>query len=54
MPLHGLYDFFVFDDLLRPAGALMILAVWIWRMRLIRGMHRLLHPPPRPDAAPEE
>jgi RsiW-degrading membrane proteinase PrsW (M82 family) len=40
--LHGMYDFMV---LLQPysalpCAALLIVAVWIWRLRLMRGLHR--------------
>lgn len=40
--LHGLYDFLV---LLRPFAALpaaasLIVAIWLWRLRLMRKMHR--------------
>ena len=40
--LHGLYDFMV---LLRPVSALpiaamLIIAIWVWRLRLMRRLHR--------------
>jgi hypothetical protein len=40
--LHGMYDFMV---LLQPysalpCAALLIVAVWIWRLRLMRRLHR--------------
>jgi RsiW-degrading membrane proteinase PrsW (M82 family) len=36
--LHGLYNFFVLQQALNalPTAALMILTIWIWRMRLLR------------------
>lgn len=41
--LHGLYDFLVLSvsPWLRPAAALIILLIWIWRMRLFRGVQRV-------------
>ncbi len=38
--LHGVYDFIVlaFPELL-PFSALLILAIWLWRMRLIARLH---------------
>jgi RsiW-degrading membrane proteinase PrsW (M82 family) len=39
--LHGVYDFVVLalPGPALPAAALLILAIWIWRMRLIRDLH---------------
>ena len=37
--LHGLYDFMVFDPILRPVGALLVLLIWIWRIRVIHRLH---------------
>jgi RsiW-degrading membrane proteinase PrsW (M82 family) len=39
--LHGFYDFMVFDPLLRPVGALLVLMIWIWRIRTIQMLHLL-------------
>ena len=39
--LHGLYDFMVFDPILRPVGALLVLSIWIWRIRTIERLHLL-------------
>ena len=40
--LHGLYDFFVLQQALNalPIAALLILSVWIWRLRLLRGLQQ--------------
>ena len=40
--LHGLYDFLMIGRAvwLRPLAALLVLGVWVWRMRLIRRLHR--------------
>jgi RsiW-degrading membrane proteinase PrsW (M82 family) len=40
--LHGLYDFMVIALPLSalPLSALLILAIWLWRMHLIRDLHR--------------
>jgi RsiW-degrading membrane proteinase PrsW (M82 family) len=39
---HGLYDFLLLaaKPWVRPVPALIILAIWIWRMRLVRGLQR--------------
>jgi RsiW-degrading membrane proteinase PrsW (M82 family) len=39
---HGVYDFMVIALPLSalPLSALLILAIWLWRMRLIRDLHR--------------
>jgi hypothetical protein len=39
--MHGLYDFVVlaFPEVL-PLSALLILAIWLWRMRLIAQLHQ--------------
>lgn len=39
--LHGLYDFIVLMNSLYalPLAALLILAIWIWRLKLMRDMH---------------
>ena len=39
---HGIYDFMVIALPLSalPLSALLILAIWLWRMRLIRNLHR--------------
>ncbi|MFQ6006483.1 MAG: PrsW family intramembrane metalloprotease [Woeseia sp.] len=39
--LHGIYDFVVIalPAPLLPVAALLILAIWLWRMRLIRGLN---------------
>jgi RsiW-degrading membrane proteinase PrsW (M82 family) len=39
--LHGIYDFVVlaFPAPALPIAAVLILAIWIWRMRLIRNLH---------------
>jgi RsiW-degrading membrane proteinase PrsW (M82 family) len=39
--LHGLYDFIVLQQTLNalPMAALLILGGWIWRLRLLRGLH---------------
>ena len=38
---HGSYDFVVIALPLSalPLSALLILAIWLWRMHLIRGLH---------------
>ena len=38
--LHGLYDFFVLQQALNalPIAALLILAIWVWRLRLLHGL----------------
>ena len=40
--LHGLYDFVVLLNPYNalPIAALLIVVIWIWRLRLIRAMHR--------------
>lgn len=40
--LHGIYDFLIIAMPLSalPAAALLILAIWLWRMHLIRDLHR--------------
>jgi hypothetical protein len=39
--LHGIYDFVVLLSPIRalPVGALGILILWIWRLKLLRQMH---------------
>ena len=39
--LHGLYDFVVLQQSLNalPVAAIMIIVVWIWRLRLLRALH---------------
>ena len=39
--LHGLYDFIVLQQSLNalPIAALLIIVVWIWRLRLLRALH---------------
>ncbi|MGD8376009.1 MAG: PrsW family intramembrane metalloprotease [Acidobacteriota bacterium] len=39
--LHGLYDYFTLDPRLRLGAALLILVIWIWRIRTIDQLHRL-------------
>jgi RsiW-degrading membrane proteinase PrsW (M82 family) len=38
--LHGLYDFFVLQQAQNalPIAALLILAIWVWRLRLLHGL----------------
>lgn len=40
--LHGLYDFVVIlsPRFALPIAAMMILAIWLWRLRLLRTLHR--------------
>lgn len=40
--MHGIYDFIVIalPVAALPSSALLILAIWLWRMRLIRDLHR--------------
>lgn len=40
--LHGLYDFIVLAEpyTALPLAAVLVLLIWIWRMFLIRGIHR--------------
>lgn len=59
--LHGLYDYFTLDPRLRLGAALVILAIWIWRIRTIERLHRLALPGGAPPpgrgvaaGAPEE
>ena len=39
--LHGLYDFVVLQSSINalPIGALIIVAIWIWRLQLMRTLH---------------
>ena len=39
--LHGLYDFIVLQQSLNalPIAAALIIGVWMWRLRLLRGLH---------------
>ena len=39
--LHGLYDFIVLQQSLNalPTAAVLILGIWIWRLRLLRALH---------------
>ncbi len=48
--VHGIYDFFVigFAPEALPIAALIVIAVWIWRLREIRYLHTL-PPGPCPD-----
>ncbi len=41
-PAHGVYDYFMIGAPVwaRPRAAALILAIWIWRKRLIRLLHR--------------
>ncbi len=41
--LHGIYDYIsiALPATALPVSALLILGVWIWRLRLIRGLHEL-------------
>lgn len=41
--LHGLYDFLAMSEpgYALPMSALLMLAIWVWRMLLIRGLHNL-------------
>lgn len=44
--LHGLYDFIVLQQTLNalPLAALLVIGGWIWRLRLLRGLHeRAVH-----------
>jgi RsiW-degrading membrane proteinase PrsW (M82 family) len=45
---HGLYDFVLLAarPWVRPVPALIVLAIWVWRMRLVRRLQRA-----RPDSA---
>ena len=45
--IHGLYDFIVIALPLSalPLSALLILAVWVWRMYLIRDLQRKMDRP---------
>jgi RsiW-degrading membrane proteinase PrsW (M82 family) len=40
--LHGLYDFLVLQQPVAalPVAAMLIVALWIWRLRLLRQLHR--------------
>ena len=40
--LHGIYDFIVILNprFALPVAALMIVAIWIWRLRVLRSLHR--------------
>jgi len=37
--LHGVYDVLALSPMLAPASALLILAIWLWRIRLMRRLH---------------
>jgi RsiW-degrading membrane proteinase PrsW (M82 family) len=37
--LHGIYDFLALSPALAASSALVILAIWIWRIRLVRRLH---------------
>jgi RsiW-degrading membrane proteinase PrsW (M82 family) len=39
--LHGLYDFIVLQQTLNalPIAAILVIVVWIWRLRLLRALH---------------
>ena len=41
--LHGIYDFLVLSEpaYALPLSALLMLAIWVWRILLIRGLHNL-------------
>lgn len=45
--LHGIYDYLVIamPAFALPASALMVLALWLWRMFLIRDLHRIAGQP---------
>jgi len=49
--LHGIYDFAVIASpgMALPATALLIVLIWIWRLRLIRDLHGLAPGPCPPD-----
>ena len=49
--LHGVYDFVVLSNPggALPIAALLILSIWIWRLRLMRLMHLEAVRRPRPD-----
>lgn len=51
--LHGVYDFFTVVPYLRPAAALLILGIWVWRMRTIRRLHAESLPEGESPHAPE-
>ena len=40
--LHGLFDYLVIalPIFALPASALLVVAIWLWRLFLIRGLHR--------------
>ena len=38
--LHGFFDFFTISPILRILAALVILAAWIWRIRLMELLHK--------------
>jgi RsiW-degrading membrane proteinase PrsW (M82 family) len=38
--LHGIYDFFATDSVMGAGAALTILVLWLWRICVIRGLHR--------------
>jgi len=38
--LHGIFDFFTLSPFLRFLSALVILAIWIWRIRLMEILHK--------------
>jgi RsiW-degrading membrane proteinase PrsW (M82 family) len=50
--LHGLYDFAVLlnPGYSLPIAALIIVSLWLWRLRLLRNMHRLAISRPRTGA----
>jgi RsiW-degrading membrane proteinase PrsW (M82 family) len=37
--LHGIYDFLALTPALAATSALVILAIWLWRIRLVRRLH---------------
>ena len=40
--LHGLYDFVVIlnANFALPIAALLILTLWVWRLKVLRAMHK--------------
>ncbi len=54
--LHGNYDFIVLlsPDVSLPVAALIIVSIWLWRLRLLRDLHRKATLSEQMDTDPDE